>query len=130
MVSSRRFCVPLKDCRTTADRFEPRIPRVTEAPEGLKLSVVIPVYNERFLVRELVERVLAVAVPEIREMELLIVDDGSTDGSREILRQLAALHPDRIRYFEQEKNQGKGAALRRGIAAATGDITLFQDADL
>jgi 2-polyprenyl-3-methyl-5-hydroxy-6-metoxy-1,4-benzoquinol methylase len=97
---------------------------------GLKLSVIIPVYNERFLVRELIGRVLAVAVPEIRELELVVVDDGSTDGSLETLRQLAAQHPDRIRLLEQGTNQGKGAAIRRGIAAATGDLVLFQDADL
>ncbi len=96
----------------------------------LKLSVVIPVYNERFLVGELVSRVLAVSAPEIRELEVLIVDDGSKDGSLEILRGLASRHPDRIRLFEQGTNQGKGAAIRRGIAAATGDLVLFQDADL
>jgi glycosyltransferase involved in cell wall biosynthesis len=96
---------------------------------GLKLSVVIPVYNERFLVRELVERVLAVSLPEIGELEVILVDDGSRDGSTEILRQLAARHPDRVRLFEQE-NRGKGAALSRGIAAATGDLIVFQDADL
>jgi glycosyltransferase involved in cell wall biosynthesis/phospholipid N-methyltransferase len=100
------------------------------AAAAVKLSVVIPVYNERFLVRELVERVLAVQAPEIRELEILLVDDGSTDGSREILRELAAEHPDRIRLHLQERNQGKGAALRRGIAEATGDLILFQDADL
>ncbi|MDP9121018.1 MAG: glycosyltransferase, partial [Acidobacteriota bacterium] len=100
------------------------------APAGMKLSVVIPVYNERFLVRELIERVLAVSVPEIRELEVIAVDDGSKDGSREILRQLAADHPGRLRLFEQEKNQGKGAAIRRGIEVATGDLILFQDADL
>jgi 2-polyprenyl-3-methyl-5-hydroxy-6-metoxy-1,4-benzoquinol methylase len=100
------------------------------AGAGVKLSVVIPVYNERYLVRELVRRVLAVSVPEIRELELLIVDDGSRDGSREILRELAAEHPERIRLFEQERNQGKGAAIRRGIAAASGDLVVFQDADL
>ena len=97
--------------------------------KNLKLSVVIPVYNERFLVRELVERVLAVRIPEVRELELVIVNDGSTDGTTEILRQLAAESPDRIRLFEQV-NQGKGAAIRKGIAEATGDLILFQDADL
>jgi glycosyltransferase involved in cell wall biosynthesis len=99
-------------------------------PAGVKLSVVIPVYNERYLVGELVRRVLAVSAPEIREMELLLVDDGSKDGSLEILRQLAADHPDRIRLLEQGRNQGKGSAIRRGIAEATGDLILFQDADL
>lgn len=99
-------------------------------PLGVKLSVVIPVYNERFLVGELVRRVLAVSAPEIRELELLIVDDGSKDGSTEILRRIAGEHPDRVRLLEQGKNQGKGAAIRRGIAEATGDLILFQDADL
>jgi 2-polyprenyl-3-methyl-5-hydroxy-6-metoxy-1,4-benzoquinol methylase len=100
-----------------------------DVPSGIKLSVVIPVYNERFLVGELVRRVLAVSAPEIRELELVIVNDGSKDGSTEILRGLAAEHPDRIRLVEQE-NQGKGSAIRRGIAEATGDLILFQDADL
>ena len=103
----------------------------TAAPvSSLKLSAIIPVYNERFLVRELVTRVLAVSAPEIRELELVIVDDGSRDGSLEILRQLAREHPDRIRLLEQGRNQGKGAAIRRGVAAATGDLVIFQDADL
>ncbi|MFY9826098.1 MAG: glycosyltransferase [Thermoanaerobaculia bacterium] len=99
-------------------------------PSGVKLSVVIPVYNERFLAGELVRRVLAVSAPEIREMEVLLVDDGSKDGSLEILRRIAAENPDRVRLLEQGKNQGKGAAIRRGIAEATGDLILFQDADL
>ena len=99
------------------------------ALNALKLSVVIPVYNERFLVRELVERVLAVRVPGIRELEVVVVNDGSKDGTTEVLRQVAAEHPDRVRLFEQV-NQGKGAAIRKGIAEASGDLILFQDADL
>ncbi len=100
------------------------------SPTGVKLSVVIPVYNERFLVAELVRRVLAVSVPEIRELEVLLIDDGSTDGSVEILRRLAAEHPHQVRLLEQGRNQGKGSAIRRGIKEATGDLILFQDADL
>ena len=101
-----------------------------EPTSELTLSVVIPVYNERFLVRELVQRVLSVQVPGIRELQVVIVDDGSKDGTREILRELAAAHPEAIRYIEHEKNGGKGAAIRTGIAHATGDLIVFQDADL
>ena len=96
---------------------------------ALKLSVIVPVYNERYLVRELLERVLAVEVPGIRELEVVVVDDGSRDGSGEILREVATAHPDRLRLITQP-NQGKGAAIRRGIAAASGDLIVFQDADL
>jgi glycosyltransferase involved in cell wall biosynthesis/phospholipid N-methyltransferase len=96
----------------------------------LKLSVVIPVYNERFLVRELVQRVLDVRIPGVREIETVIVDDGSKDGTREILREIAEAHPQTVRYVEHEKNGGKGAALRTGIAHTTGDLIVFQDADL
>ncbi len=95
----------------------------------LRLSVVVPVYNERYLVRELLSRVLALRIPDIAEIEIIVVDDGSRDGTREILRELAAAEP-RLRYIEHERNGGKGAALRTGIAAATGDLTVFQDADL
>jgi SAM-dependent methyltransferase len=97
--------------------------------QGLKLSVVVPVYNERFLIRELLRRVLAVAVPEIAELEVVVVDDGSRDGTRDILRALAAEEP-RLRYIEHDKNQGKGAAIRTAIRAAGGDLIVFQDADL
>jgi glycosyltransferase involved in cell wall biosynthesis len=95
----------------------------------LRLSVVIPVYNERYLIRELLRRVLAVRVDGISEIELIVVDDGSTDGTRTVLEEIAAAEP-RVRYIAHEKNGGKGAALRTGIAAATGDLTVFQDADL
>jgi 2-polyprenyl-3-methyl-5-hydroxy-6-metoxy-1,4-benzoquinol methylase len=98
-------------------------------PRELTLSVVIPVYNERYLVRELLRRVLAVEVPGIADIEVVVVDDGSRDGTRELLREVAAGEP-RIRYFEHAENGGKGAALRTGIREATGELIVFQDADL
>jgi glycosyltransferase involved in cell wall biosynthesis len=91
----------------------------------MKLSVVMPVYNERRTLRQVVERVLAVPL----ELELLCVDDGSQDGSREILAELQKQYPQ-MRVFLQLKNMGKGAALRRGIQEASGDFVLIQDADL
>jgi glycosyltransferase involved in cell wall biosynthesis len=92
-------------------------------PEDFKLSVVIPVYNERQWVRELLRRVQAVPIPK----EIVIVDDCSTDGTREILK---ALESPEVRVIFQEYNQGKGAALREGFRHATGNVVLVQDADL
>ena len=91
----------------------------------MKLSVVMPVYNEQATLREVISRVLAVPL----EIELICVDDGSRDGSREILSELQFAHPQ-IRVMLQPKNMGKGAALRRGIQEATGDFIVIQDADL
>jgi glycosyltransferase involved in cell wall biosynthesis len=96
----------------------------------MKLSVVMPVYNEQPTLREVVARVLAVATDQNEiDLELICVDDGSRDGSREILSELVAAHAE-IRVFLQPKNMGKGAALRHGIQQATGDFVIIQDADL
>jgi glycosyltransferase involved in cell wall biosynthesis len=92
-------------------------------PPGFKLSVVIPVYNEKQWIREILRRVQAVPIPK----EIIVVDDCSTDGTRDILREQQA---EELRVFYQQVNQGKGAALREGFRHATGDVVLVQDADL
>ena len=114
-----------------------------DASIKLRLSVVIPVYNERQFVEEVLRRVQASGLAD----EMIVVDDGSTDGTRQILeelvrRQLAGqleteiaegrgrLRLDIVRFLFQDHNQGKGAALRRGFKEASGDILLVQDADL
>jgi glycosyltransferase involved in cell wall biosynthesis len=106
-----------------AEKPEPHAAGET-APQALKLSVVIPVYNEARTIETLLERVLATPYRK----EILVVDDGSTDGTRELLA--ARDGRDGIRVLLHERNQGKGAALATGFAAATGDVLLIQDADL
>jgi glycosyltransferase involved in cell wall biosynthesis len=91
----------------------------------MKLSIVIPCYNESKTIRLIVERVRAAPV---KEMEIIIVDDCSRDGTRDLLRTEIAPLVHKILYHEV--NQGKGAALRTGFAAATGDAVIVQDADL
>jgi glycosyltransferase involved in cell wall biosynthesis len=91
----------------------------------VKLSVVIPVYNEVQTIKDLVARVQAVEL----EKEIIIVDDYSTDGTREHLREINQAH-ENIKVLYHDHNQGKGAALRTGFQAITGDIVIIQDADL
>jgi len=95
----------------------------------MKLSILMPVYNERTVVERCISLVLTAPVPESMERELVIVDDCSTDGTFAILQRLAESFPQ-IRLYKHEKNSGKGAAVRTAIDKATGDFSLIQDADL
>jgi len=101
-----------------------RAHQLVEGMLQMKLSVVIPCYNEKDTIREIVSRVLA----EPTEKEVIVVDDGSTDGTRDILANDIA--PKVARVIYHERNMGKGAALSTGFAAASGDFVIVQDADL
>ncbi len=105
----------------------PLPPARREDSAAVKLSIIMPAYNERKTLREIVGRVLAVDLGPL-EKELVIVDDGSTDGTRDILRELDGR--DGIRAVFQPCNLGKGAAVWAGLRASTGDVVVIQDADL
>lgn len=93
------------------------------------LSVLMPVYNEKETLAEIIDRVLLAPLPDGTELEIIAVDDGSSDGSWDILHK-KNLEDPRIRIFRHDKNQGKGAAVRTAISEARGDIAIIQDADL
>ncbi len=91
----------------------------------MKLSIIIPVYNEKNTVNKIIQQVLDVELE--MEKEIILIDDGSTDGTRDILENLE--YPN-VKVKFHEKNQGKGAALQTGFSLATGDFIIIQDADL
>ncbi|VAW14627.1 Glycosyl transferase, family 2 [hydrothermal vent metagenome] len=96
----------------------------------MKLSVLMPVYNEKVWIEKIINTVLAQKVPGISHKELIIVDDASSDGTPELIKNIAKRFPDEIKTVFHKKNKGKGAALRTAIKEISGDITIIQDADL
>jgi glycosyltransferase involved in cell wall biosynthesis len=100
---------------------EPAVPKLR------KLSVIVPVFNERNTLVEILRRMRAVELPDEIESEIIVVDDGSSDGTRDVLRQLG---DSTVRVVMHDVNRGKGAAVRTGFKHATGEFILVQDADL
>src|SRR3954464_6415367 len=105
------------------DREAAVYPSLLDCIDTMKLSILMPVYNERTVVERCISLVLAAPLPENMDRELIIVDDCSTDGTFAILERLAAAHPD-IRLYKHAVNQGKGAAVRTAIDYAAGDFSL------
>jgi len=97
-----------------------------ENSRKMKLSVIIPVYNEKDTVGKIIEKVMEVPV----DKEIIVVDDGSTDSTKMVLREIIEKNKDVIKVIFKEKNEGKGAAIREGIKYVSGDVVVIQDADL
>lgn len=97
--------------------------------DRMRLSVIVPVYNEAQTVVQAIERVLSVEL-EGFEREIFVVNDGSTDGTYEILEHMDGQWPDLVKVYHHEQNRGKGAAVRTALEQVTGDVVITQDADL
>ena len=113
----------LAELMAVEDGYEPAS-RDFSLPQGFKLSIVIPVYNEEATVQRVLAEVLALPIPK----EVIVVDDASTDGTRHILSQYEVA--DGIHIIYKPQNEGKGAALRTGLRRVTGEVVVIQDADL
>ncbi|MGH9016309.1 MAG: glycosyltransferase family 2 protein [Acidimicrobiales bacterium] len=109
------------------ERRDPLMETGIEMPVYRSLSVIVPVFNERNTVAEIVRRMRAVALPGDLELEVVVVDDGSSDGTDKIL---AALEDSTVRVINHRVNSGKGAAINTGLESVRGDLVLVQDADL
>jgi len=96
----------------------------------MKLSVLMPVYNEKRWLDKIVALVMGQDVPGISDREIIMVDDASSDGTAEIVKELGLKYPGKVKTFFHSKNQGKGAAVRTAIENITGEVCIIQDADL
>lgn len=96
----------------------------------MKLSILVPAYNERPVLEECLKRVMVQNVEGVTSREIIVVDDASSDGTREVLAQFSTKYPGVIKTFRHTKNLGKGACIRTAIGMMTGDICVIQDADL
>src|SRR5947208_6740238 len=125
----RDISVPQVDSLSPTKSEDSSTQRGKNLPGFVKLSILMAVYNEEATLWPCVQAILAAPLPGNLEREIVLVDDCSTDTSWEIAQRLAGQHPQ-IRIFRQPANGGKGSAIRRAIGEMTGDLAIFQDADL